>query len=334
MIRLLDISQQVVNVRTRMPFRYGIATLTELPHLFVRAIVEIDGERQLGVGAEHLPPKWFTKNADTPIEQDIADLRSMIAQACELAVQIGPARTVYEFWRELYAAVTSAAEARGDRKRFPPLVAGLGISLVERAVIDAFCRRRSVRFHEALRSNAFGIEYGGPPPEIGPPLGSLTVRHTVGLCDPLTDAEIAPADRLDDGLPQSLEACVRAYGLTHFKIKLGGDVATDVGRMRDLDRMLKSSGEIRFTLDGNESYRDVESLQALSAQLMPMPIMRGLIATRAAVASRHRAVRRHRPGDSCVDGSPADDHRRVGRLAARRATGAAVRVCGHLVQKL
>lgn len=278
MIRVLDISQHFINVRTRMPFRYGIATVTELPHLFLRAFVEIDGKRQLGVSAEHLPPKWFTKNADLPIEQDIADLRSIISQACTLALQIAPARTVFGFWREVYTAVTAAAEARGDRKRFPPLVAGLGISLIERAVIDAFCRRRGVRFHEALRSNAFGIEYAGPPLEPGRPLDALIIRHTVGLSDPLTNAEINRADRLDDGLPQSLEACIRAYGLTHFKIKLGGDAETDITRLRDLDRLLVATGGVRFTLDGNESYDDVESLRGMWAQLLPIPLMRGLIA--------------------------------------------------------
>ena len=37
---------------------------------------------------------------------------------------------------------------------------------------------------------------------------------------------------MDDGLPQSLEASIRAYGLTHFKIKLAGDVRKDLDRLR------------------------------------------------------------------------------------------------------
>ena len=73
-IRVLDTALFLLNMRTRMPFRYGITTLTALPHLFFQATVEIDGRRQTGVAADHLPPKWFTKNPDTTPQQDIAGL--------------------------------------------------------------------------------------------------------------------------------------------------------------------------------------------------------------------------------------------------------------------
>jgi hypothetical protein len=33
---------RVLPMHTRMPFRYGIAVLTQLPHLFVRVEAEID----------------------------------------------------------------------------------------------------------------------------------------------------------------------------------------------------------------------------------------------------------------------------------------------------
>src|SRR5439155_284989 len=59
------------------------------------------------------------------------------------------------------------------------------------------------------------------------PLRTVVSRHTVGLTDPLTDADIAPAERVDDGLPQSLDACVRTVGLTHCKIKRWGDDCGD-----------------------------------------------------------------------------------------------------------
>ena len=52
----------VLNVRTRFPFRHGIATLTACPHLIIRAKAVIDGQTCVGYSADHLPPKWFTKN--------------------------------------------------------------------------------------------------------------------------------------------------------------------------------------------------------------------------------------------------------------------------------
>ena len=44
------------------------------------------------------------------------------------------------------------------------------------------------------------------------PLAQLHVRHTVGLADPIVPSDIAPEERLDDGLPQSLADCVERQG--------------------------------------------------------------------------------------------------------------------------
>jgi hypothetical protein len=49
------------------------------------------------------------------------------------------------------------------------------------------------------------------------PPAEVFARHTVGLSDPLTDAEIPAGERVDDGLPQSLVACIRFYGLSISK---------------------------------------------------------------------------------------------------------------------
>src|SRR4030095_8014835 len=110
----------------------------------------------------------------------------------------------------------------------------LGASALERAVLDAFCRARDATFSTAARENLFGIRPGNLHAELGDaqprdflppaPLRSVISRHTVGLADSLVAAEIPSADRVNDGLPESLEACVAEYGLTHFKIKLAGEV--------------------------------------------------------------------------------------------------------------
>ena len=85
-VRVLATDLHVLNMHTRMPFRYGITTLTKVPHLFLRATVEIDGRRQVGVAADHLPPKWFTKNPDTSPREDIAGLVEVINTARDVAL--------------------------------------------------------------------------------------------------------------------------------------------------------------------------------------------------------------------------------------------------------
>ena len=92
------------------------------------------------------------------------------------------------------------------------------------------------------------------------PQRSVIVRHTVGLTDPLSDEEIPAEERLDDGLPQSLAASIRFYGLTHFKILLSGDAAADLRRLRQVADLLEEhvAGDYAFTLDGSEHYTEME----------------------------------------------------------------------------
>jgi hypothetical protein len=48
------------DVRLRMPFRFGVVTLTQAPQCFVRVRIELaDGRSQWGASAEILATKWF-----------------------------------------------------------------------------------------------------------------------------------------------------------------------------------------------------------------------------------------------------------------------------------
>src|SRR5439155_22061637 len=91
------------------------------------------------------------------------------------------------------------------------------------------------------------------------PLARVSARHTVGLADPLEDSDIAPADRLDDGLPQSLAACIRTYRLQHFKIKLNGHIDRDLERLARIANVVQTqaSADFAFSVDGNEQFRSV-----------------------------------------------------------------------------
>ena len=149
-------------MKTRFPFRYGIAAMTQLPHLFVVTDIEIDGRIATGISAEGLPPKWFTKNPDTTYAvDDLPGMLSVIRHAAAAGIEIGSQTTFFDWWRELYEAQFSWARAAD----VPPLLAGLGFSLIERAVIDAFCRANQVRFFDAsvtmhLQSISAGMRRG------------------------------------------------------------------------------------------------------------------------------------------------------------------------------
>jgi len=260
------IGLHVLNMQTRMPFRYGIASLVAVPHLFVRLEADINGTREVGLAADGLPPKWFTKYPETSFSEDLDEMLAVIRQACALAEAAPPADSVFAFWHRLH----DRQEAWAAETAYPPLLWGFGVSLVERALIDAFCRSTGTPFARALRENSLGIRLGAihselagfSPVELLPaePQRSVIVRHTVGLSDPLTDEEIPAAERMDDGLPQSLVASIRFYGLTHFKILISGDAAADFRRLRQVASALEEHvpGDYAFTLDGSEQYTEVE----------------------------------------------------------------------------
>src|SRR5262245_10678816 len=115
-----------------MPFRYGIATMTDGPVLFLRLETEIEGRRQSGVASDLLPPKWFTKVPTKPIEDEITEMLRVIGHAGDLAAgRTGTSSFV--LWRELYEDQLAWAHS----EKLPPLLANFGVSFVERALIDA-----------------------------------------------------------------------------------------------------------------------------------------------------------------------------------------------------
>ena len=69
-------------VRLRMPFRFGIVTLTQAPQAFARARIRLEnGTEAEGAAAELLAPKWFDKNPALSNEDNFDQLRSSLALA-------------------------------------------------------------------------------------------------------------------------------------------------------------------------------------------------------------------------------------------------------------
>src|SRR5689334_22669815 len=82
----------VQRTRTRFPFRYGIASMTDVPHLFVRTRVTVGNKSSFGLTSEGLPPKWFTKDPTSTFEQDLPEMLEVISHAAKLAEQIASSK--------------------------------------------------------------------------------------------------------------------------------------------------------------------------------------------------------------------------------------------------
>lgn len=271
----------IETLRTRLPFSFGSTTLRAMPHLFVELTVTVDGNEYIGIAADHAVPKWFRKDPETTAEDDVAAIIEAVEHACEAATQIS-AETAFDFWRQLSAEQRSWGRDRG----LPPLLSTFGTTFVERALIETVCRNNGQAFPEAVRRNAFGIDPAAVYPETegmepadaipDRPRRSIAVRHTIGKTDPLTEDDLV--DRLDDGLPETLEGYVERDGVRYVKCKLGGDPVDDLLRLERIAGVLDAFGEdYRVTVDANEQYQTIDSLQDLWTEMVERPTLGRLV---------------------------------------------------------
>ena len=121
MIQLRHAELYRIQLRARMPFRYGIVTMTEVPHVIMRLTFEIDGRTHEGLAADHLPPKWFTKDPNRPLAEEIDEMLVVIRAAVAGARTI-TAATPFNFWQQLYAVQGKW----GTAQKIPPLLAHFG----------------------------------------------------------------------------------------------------------------------------------------------------------------------------------------------------------------
>jgi hypothetical protein len=257
------------DVRLRMPFRFGVVTLTEAPQAFVRARIQLaNGTEAEGAAAELLAPKWFDKDPELTNEQNFDQLRASITIARDNYLS-GGENTAYGHWIDSYGAQIALGTVQGLNS----LTAGFGPALIDRAVLDALCRAAGVSFYEAIRKNLPGImppvwqmDFEGFDMEdflYGlKPRAEIAARHTVGMVDPITAADLK--EPVGDGLPETLEQVVERYGHRWFKLKVGGDAAADVERLAAIASVLdRIDGKYAASLDGNEQYADINGVLEL-----------------------------------------------------------------------
>lgn len=263
-------------VRLRLPFRFGAVTLTACPQLFVRARVAVAGQGEAwGHAAEMMVPQWFDKRPGLSHADNIAALAASLQAACAAYQGDAPA-TAFGLFDRHYPALMASAERAGATA----LSAAYGQAVLDRAVLDALCRACGASFFEAAAANLMGLADSALLPDLQgldwaawlaslQPLRSVAARHTVGMLDAL--APVA-ADAPD--APVSLPAVIRQHGHRHFKIKLGGKPEADLARLDAVLAVLDAQAPgHQFTLDGNEQYTSLASLEALFTGLGQLPAL-------------------------------------------------------------
>ncbi|WP_421998221.1 mandelate racemase [Reyranella sp.] len=284
-VRLEEVERYERHVKMRLAFRFGVITVTDATQAVIRArIVLPDGSRSEGVAAEALAAKWFEKSPQFTDAQNLDQLR----QALDLAIGLYRDQGVDTPFG-LFARTYLEQQKRGAGLGLNPLVAAYGPALLDRAILDAVGKATGQSFATMITANVPGICTTALTPDIEAaevepflsrlkPGPSIAVRHTVGLVDPLTAADRPPSERVNDGLPETLEEVVSHYRGRYYKLKVGGDIAADLDRLGRIAAVLDAgvgagAGDYRATLDGNEQYDDVEGIVELWRRVEETPAL-------------------------------------------------------------
>lgn len=284
-VRLESVERFERDVKLRLPFRFGVITVTEATQAVIRARVGFgDGRVAEGVAAETLAAKWFDKNPGLSDDQNLAQLR----QALDIAIGLYADRgwnTAFGLYADIYKDQLSRGAALG----LDPLAASFGPALLDRAILDALGRTQKKSFADMIRANLPGMAVTALTPDLENfdlpaflsrlrPGEGIDIRHTVGLVDPIVASDQLAGQRVNDGLPETLEEVARFYRGRYYKLKVGGNVAADLDRLTRIAHVLdREIGDYKATLDGNEQYEDVDGIAELWTRMTENAALQRLV---------------------------------------------------------
>ena len=183
-VKVLGVEAFEQPFRLRMPFRFGVITVTEGLQSFLRVQLRLDDGREgFGYAAETLAAKWFDKSANLSDAQNQDQLRKSIEIAAD-AYREAPPSTAFDLFADNYRHQLRAGRELG----LPPLVASYGnalrrsrrarrgLSSRRRQLLDGDAqqpprhdrasggrRPRRVRLQRLSRQPRSGLEHRGAP---------------------------------------------------------------------------------------------------------------------------------------------------------------------------
>ena len=236
-------------------------TTSPLCHLHVE--IENDaGTRTFGCSADRLSVRWLDKRAGRAKADKLRQLVSLITSTKALYLEKPVFENPFEFWLANHSKVMKLGRAADQ----VDLTSVFASSLFERALIDAVCRSHDRSLLEMLATDQLGFK----PQRIHPTVKAnkpasylpaqihtrLHVRHTVGFFDPLDEKDRPVDQRLNDGLPETLQEIIKHYGIRYFKVKVSGNPQADYERLSRIWGLLPHAAEPVVTLDANEAFDD------------------------------------------------------------------------------
>lgn len=258
------------NPETQQKKQSGL--ISPLGHLRL-ILQDSHGNETFGCAADRLSVRWLDKRRGRTHSQKLQELCRLIFQTKEIALEQAEFNTPWNFWKKLSGQVATFGLAMGQE----PLTCSFVSALFERAVIDAYCRAHQKSFFEMLKMGRLGIRIGDIHPELSEfpledslpdqPRTHFSIRHTIGAADPLAPGDLNAQQRIDDGLPETLEDYIREDGIRYFKVKISGNPESDLRRLAAIWDVVARAPLPVITLDANEAYANLTTFTQFIDQL-------------------------------------------------------------------
>ena len=234
----------------------------------VRMIVADDnGNETFGCSGDRLSVRWLDKRPGRSLDRKRRELVSLIEQARNVWLENAAFDSPFAQWRKCHRLIMKLGAEAGQ----VDLTSSFASALFERAMVDAVSRLANLPVFLMVKENRLGFDPKAIHPEVGDlnyprllprlPQTRFSIRHTVGLLDPLTKDEVPEDKRINDGLPQTLDEYIEEDGVRHFKVKISGDPERDLKRMEQVWEVVSRAIEPVITLDANEAYDDLKSFE-------------------------------------------------------------------------
>lgn len=228
-------------------------------------LADNQGNRSWGVSGDRPSFGWLDKRAKYSPDEKLQRLLSLVKAAGNVYLESRKFSSPFKHVLQCAEEVSRIGHAADHED----LSCSFAAALFERALIDAVCRIQKLSIFNAVKQNALGFQPHLVFPELKnfrlehflpqQPLTTFFIRHTVGLGDPLTTADLPESERLNDGEPETLEEFVARDGLRYLKVKISGDPSADLERLGKIWEVIARTEEPVITLDGNESYEDLDA---------------------------------------------------------------------------
>lgn len=278
-IRITDAVLTTETFPFRTPLKFGGRVMSEHTLINVQVTVENgDGRHAIGVGSMPVGNIWaWPSDKVTPEQAQTAmlDFAERVVRLTDSLDEFGhPIDIVFQVSAEYHHLAKVVATKHGLPEPPPELAQLVAASPLDAAIHDAFGRVNEINTYNGYSSEYMAYDlseyldeqFAGEYPDqytLRTPKERIPLYHLVGALDPLSEGDIA--ERLNDGLPETLPEWILKDGLTHLKIKLAGDnLDWDVSRVLDVERVTTSAQQLRgctqwyYSTDFNEKCENVE----------------------------------------------------------------------------